>query len=104
MEEVAIIGAGPYGLSIAAHLAKTNVRFRIFGSPMHTWCTQMPDAMHLKSEGFASSLYDPEDKFPLARYCQDLGIDYADVGLPVKRQVFADYGHEFARRYVPGLE
>jgi cation diffusion facilitator CzcD-associated flavoprotein CzcO len=37
--DVAIIGAGPYGLSIAAHLAERGVDFRIFGSPMHTWRT-----------------------------------------------------------------
>ena len=34
---VAIIGAGPYGLSIAAHLAANETEYRIFGKPMHTW-------------------------------------------------------------------
>jgi thioredoxin reductase len=60
--------------------------------------------MHLKSEGFASTLYDPAGEFRLARYCRDEGIPYADIGLPVKRQVFTDYGQAFARRYVPALE
>jgi cation diffusion facilitator CzcD-associated flavoprotein CzcO len=53
--DVAIIGAGPYGLSIAAHLAGLGVDFRIFGSVMHTWQTSMPEGMVLKSEGNASS-------------------------------------------------
>jgi cation diffusion facilitator CzcD-associated flavoprotein CzcO len=57
--DVAIIGAGPYGLSVAAHLKVRNVDFRIFGSPMEFWLKSMPEGMHLKSEGFASSLYDP---------------------------------------------
>ena len=34
---VAIIGAGPYGLSLAAHLAARNVEHRIFGRPMQFW-------------------------------------------------------------------
>ena len=34
---VAIIGAGPYGLSLAAHLAARNVEHRIFGHPMRFW-------------------------------------------------------------------
>jgi len=51
--DVVIIGAGPYGLSIAAHLKALGVDFRIFGSPMRTWLGHMPKGMRLKSEGFA---------------------------------------------------
>src|SRR6266851_401657 len=57
--DVAIIGAGPYGLSIGAHLRKLGIAFRIFGSPMHSWRERMPASMLLKSEGFATNLYDP---------------------------------------------
>ena len=57
--DVAIIGAGPYGLSLAAHLADAGIEFRIFGSPMHTWRSSMPEGMVLKSEGNASNLWDP---------------------------------------------
>jgi cation diffusion facilitator CzcD-associated flavoprotein CzcO len=63
MCDVAIIGAGPYGLSIAAHLKVRGLDFRIFGSPMHTWLSHMPKGMRLKSEGFASGLYDPQSTF-----------------------------------------
>jgi cation diffusion facilitator CzcD-associated flavoprotein CzcO len=104
IEDFAIIGAGPYGLSIAAHLAAGKSRIRTFGMPMQTWRTQMPDGMRLKSEGYASTLYDPGNEFPISRFCQENGIPYADVGLPVARKTFADYGQEFARRYVPSLE
>jgi FAD-dependent urate hydroxylase len=55
--EVVIVGAGPYGLSIAAHLRALGIGFRIFGDPMHTWREQMPEGMMLKSEGFASNIY-----------------------------------------------
>lgn len=102
--DVAIIGAGPYGLSIAAHLKAHGVDFRIFGHPMHTWLAHMPKGMRLKSEGFASRLYDPGSTFTLEAYCKEKGIPYADMGLPVPLDVFSSYGLEFQRRFVPELE
>ena len=52
--DVVILGAGPYGLSIAAHLNKLRVPYRIFGRPMQSWLTSMPTGMFLKSDGLAS--------------------------------------------------
>jgi thioredoxin reductase len=101
--DVAILGAGPYGLSIAAHLAERGLSFRIFGKPMESWL-QMPRGMMLKSEGFASSLYDPKGSLPLARYCRENGLGYADLGLPVPLATFCEYGLAFQRRMVPTLE
>ena len=60
MLETAIIGAGPYGLSIAAHFRRRGIPFRIFGRPMDSWLNHMPKGMMLKSDGFASDIYDPE--------------------------------------------
>jgi len=102
--DVAIIGAGPYGLSIAAHLKARGVNFRIFGNPMHTWLSHMPRGMRLKSEGFASSLYDPGSTFTLEAYCAEKTIPYATTGLPVPLEVFTAYGLEFQKRFVPELE
>ncbi len=102
--DTAVVGAGPYGLSIAAHLRAQGVDFRIFGTPMQTWQTQMPKGMRLKSEGFASSLDDPESAFTLGEYCRQQGLPYADVGRPVPLETFTAYGLEFQKRYVPGLE
>src|SRR5215469_15944341 len=102
--DVAIIGAGPYGLSIAAHLRANNLDFRIFGSPMHTWIEQMPRGMRLKSEGFASSLYDPGSNFTLQTYCKENRLPYDDIGLPVPLETFTAYGLAFQKRFVPQLE
>jgi cation diffusion facilitator CzcD-associated flavoprotein CzcO len=104
MADIAIIGAGPYGLSIAAHLRKTRLRYRIFGTPMQSWRQQMPKGMLLKSDGFASSLYDPDSSFTLGHYCAEAGLPYADVGLPVPCETFVSYGMEFQKRFVPTLE
>jgi thioredoxin reductase len=99
--DIAIIGAGPYGLSLAAHLRGSGRSVRIFGSPMHFWSHHMPQGMRLKSEGFASSLYDPDLKFTLKDYCAENGLPYADIGLPVPLETFIAYGLEFRRRFVP---
>ena len=104
VSDIAIIGAGPYGLSLAAHLATTSLTFRIFGKPMQSWQEHMPRGMKLKSEGFASSLYDPASSYPLSQYCQENKLPYADVGSPVPLETFVAYGREFQRRLVPQLE
>jgi len=102
--DVAIVGAGPYGLSVAAHLRRRRSSFRIFGTSMHTWRHRMPAGMHLKSEGFASNLADPDKQFTLRRYSFERGLPYQDVGYPVPLETFIEYGLEFQRRLVPMLE
>ena len=102
--DVAIVGAGPYGLSLAAHLRSAGVDFRLFGHPMESWRRHMPEGMLLKSDGFASNLSDSLGEYPLARYCDDRSIDYSDDQTPVKLQTFCDYGLAFQNRFAPDLE
>lgn len=102
---VGIVGAGPYGVSIAAYLRFVGISFRIFGSPMRRWLSQMPEQMLLKSESScASSLYEPTGVHTLARYCKDEGIPYSDFGRPVSREVFAKYAVSFQQALVPEVE
>jgi cation diffusion facilitator CzcD-associated flavoprotein CzcO len=102
--DIAIIGAGPYGLSIAAYLRNAGVAFRIFGDPMSNWRKRMPKGMHLKSDGFASSLFDPGRHFTLAKYCAEKGLPYQDLGLPVPLETFWSYGLAFQKQLVPSLD
>ena len=102
--DIAIIGAGPYGLSIAAHLQHRGPSMRVFGSPMASWRHHMPQGMLLKSEGFASDLYAPDAGFTLRQFCSERGLPYRDIGLPVPIETFIAYGMEFQRRHVPTLE
>ena len=102
--DVAIIGAGPYGLSIAAHLRSKSIEHRIIGDPMQFWRGHMPKGMLLKSDGFASTLYDPNAEFTLRRYCEQRNIEYADLGIPVRVEDFCTYGLEFQQRFAPSLE
>jgi cation diffusion facilitator CzcD-associated flavoprotein CzcO len=104
MLNTAIIGAGPYGLSVAAHLRRSGLPFRIFGRPMDSWLAHMPKGMMLKSDGFASNIYDPENAFTLGQFCSERGIEYADAGVPVRLETFSAYGLAFRDRMVPELE
>ena len=99
-----IIGAGPYGLSLAAHLREAGIPFRIFGRPMQTWATQMPTGMKLKSDGFASNLSAGSKSFTLEDFCRLTGRPYHPTLIPVAVEDFIAYGQEFARRFVPHLE
>jgi thioredoxin reductase len=102
--DVAIIGAGPYGLSLAAHLAHAGVDFRIFGKTLSTWRDHMPKGMQLKSDGFASNLSHPDPGSTLAAYCAARGIEYDDKYIPVPLALFQDYSNWFQNRYVPMVE
>jgi thioredoxin reductase len=104
MTEIAIVGAGPYGLSIAAHLRGAGISFRIFGRPMDSWLSHMPKGMSLKSDGFASNISDPRGLLTLRTFCQERGIEYADTAIPVRLDTFSAYGLAFRDRMVPDLE
>lgn len=104
MVETAIIGAGPYGLSLAAHLAAADREFRIFGSPLASWRAHMPKGMHLKSDGFASNISAPDPQSTLKQWCARRGIAYDDNNLPVALSTFLDYSAWFQEHYVPMLE
>ena len=102
--DVAIVGAGPYGLSVAAHLRGAGVRFRQFGLPMKLWRENMPRGMFLKSQGFASNLSDPDGTHTLQAFCRAAGLPYADYGLPVPLDTFVAYGEWFQAQRASGLE
>ena len=104
MLDTVIIGAGPYGLSVAAHFRRSGIPFRIFGRAMDSWLAHMPKGMMLKSDGFASDIYDPESAFTLKQFCAERGIEYADTGVPVRLETFSSYGLAFKDRMVPELE
>jgi cation diffusion facilitator CzcD-associated flavoprotein CzcO len=98
--DVAIIGAGPYGLSLAAHLQERGVEHRIFGSPMQAW-RAMSAGMHLKSVGYATSIPTPDRFLTLPDYCRAHGEEDHEP-IPIAR--FADYGITVQEQVVPQLE
>ncbi|MFF3616049.1 FAD-dependent oxidoreductase [Streptomyces sp. NPDC002580] len=102
---VAVIGAGPFGLSTAAHLRARGVPVRVFGEPMVSWRDHMPVGMLLKSTPAASSIDAPQRGHTLADYCDAAGkprlVTDEDI-IPV--ETFIAYGEWFQQKLVPDLE
>jgi thioredoxin reductase len=71
---------------------------------MDSWLAHMPKGMFLKSDGFASNIYDPEEKFTLETFCAEKGVEYSHTGVPVHLDNFVAYGLAFRERMVPELE
>lgn len=102
MCDVAIIGAGPYGLSAAAHLrAIGGLEVRIFGEPMSFWECNMPDGMLLRSNWTATQIADPNSALTLEAFQAATGNH---VIRPVALSHFVCYGHWFQDAAVPHLE
>ncbi|MFE1796069.1 NAD(P)-binding domain-containing protein [Streptomyces sp. NPDC059517] len=105
MEPVAVIGAGPFGLSTAAHLRARGIPVRVFGEPMVSWRANMPEGMLLKSTPAASNIDAPQPGHDLVDYCDAAGVPRLvtdeDI-IPV--ETFVAYGEWFRQRLVPELE
>ncbi|MFG2293790.1 NAD(P)-binding domain-containing protein [Streptomyces sp. NPDC048603] len=103
MDDLLVIGAGPYGLSIAAHAAGAGLGVRVLGRPMASWRDHMPEGMYLKSEPWSSDLSAPGGRHTLAEYCRTRGIT-AGHGSPLPIGTFSAYGLWFARQAGPEVE
>ncbi|WP_267243127.1 NAD(P)-binding domain-containing protein [Streptomyces sp. PR69] len=101
--DVAVVGAGPYGLSVAAHAAAAGLRVKVFGRTMASWRDHMPEGMFLKSEPWSSHLSDPAAAHTLSRYAELRGFE-ARHGRPLPIGVFTEYGMWFAEQAVPGVD
>jgi len=99
--DVAIIGAGPYGLAVAAHLRAADVAIRVFGEPMSFWRRNMPAGMKLRSPWNATHIADPRNRHLLDDYFREAGLPVPDL-LPVEN--FIDYGTWFQERVAPDLD
>lgn len=102
MTDVTIIGAGPYGLSIAANLRRRNVPIRILGRSMGMWTEQMPKGMVLKSDGFATSFGGMP--LTLKKFCESTGRAYGDLGYRVPIADVIDYARAFEQEYIGEVE
>ncbi|MFF7991152.1 NAD(P)-binding domain-containing protein [Kitasatospora xanthocidica] len=101
---VTVIGAGPYGLAVAAHLSRRGTAFRVLGEPMDSWRERMPAGMYLKSTPRASSISDPGRRHRLEDFRTQEGRPPGGDREPVPIEEFIRYGEWFQRRCVPQLE
>ena len=100
--DVSVIGAGPYGLSAAAHLMAVNgLNVRVSGEPMSFWERQMPVGMLLRSPWAGSHLSDPNGALTLDAYRKATPDGF---GSPIPLNRFIDYGRWFQRQTVPEVD
>jgi FAD-dependent urate hydroxylase len=98
--EVAVIGAGPHGLSAAVHLRREGVAAQVFGPPMSFW-RSMPKGMRLRSNMSATNMIEPVGPFSLSSYMAEIGEQF---GHPVSLQRFVEYGSWVQRNAVPDTD
>jgi thioredoxin reductase len=96
-----VIGAGPYGLSVTAHLREAGVDTKVFGDTMDFWQEQMPKGMLLRSSKRASSLSDPKRRFTLDAFARDTG---SPIDAPIELERFIAYGQWFQRQVAPDVD
>jgi len=99
--DVIVVGAGPYGLSAAAHLRESGLKVAIFGKPLGLWRDHMPEGMLLRSYWWATSLSAPRGRYDFAQYFREHGQKAYD---PLPRETVIDYGLWFQKHAVPELD
>jgi glycine/D-amino acid oxidase-like deaminating enzyme len=99
--EIAVIGAGPYGLAAAAHLKGANFDTRVFGEAMSFWSQNMPKGMNLRSSLIASDIADPRGMFSFRAYADQHPMQWS---YPVPLEDFVRYGQWFQNCAVPDLD
>ncbi len=101
--DVLVIGAGPYGLSISAHLRALNMVHAVVGAPMDAYRVHCPAGMFLKSEPYASSIASPQPGYDISTFCQSHGYDYVDRIIPLAVERFVAYADWYTAQFVPDV-
>jgi cation diffusion facilitator CzcD-associated flavoprotein CzcO len=96
--DVAVIGAGPYGLAAAAHLRAAGLATRVFGHTMAFWRRNMPKGMKLRHATSISGLDDSVTLEAFARGHPEAAIR------PLPIETFIAYAEWFQRHAVPDLD
>lgn len=99
--DVAVIGAGPYGLSVGSHLKSKGIAACVFGEPMEFWANKMPEGMLLRSPRVASNLSDPDRAFTLEAY---EAASKKEPCAPVPLDTFVEYGRWFRHQLGSDLD
>jgi cation diffusion facilitator CzcD-associated flavoprotein CzcO len=99
--EVAVIGAGPFGLAVASALKAASVETLAFGGAMSFWRDHMPRGMRLRSPWHATYIGHTKGPLSLDSYAEGLGISPHE---PLLLENFVDYGLWIQAQAVPDLD
>src|ERR1035438_5513955 len=92
--ELLVIGAGPYGLSVAAHAKRSGINVIVTGETMAFWKRNMPSGMLLRS-GLDWHL-DVAGVYSLEAFLEEKHIPRESVE-PIPVEIFRDYAEWFRR-------
>jgi hypothetical protein len=98
---VAIIGAGPYGLTAAAHLRRAGIDVQVFGQPMSFWSSNMPAGLLLRSNWTATCIAEYQGELSLDSFCAATGASFST---PVPLDRFIDYGLWVQHKVAPDVD
>lgn len=93
--ELLIIGAGPFGLAMAAHARHLGIEHVVVGEPMSFWRNHMPQGMYLRSA--CDWHLDPQDVHTIEAYLRELGLTAGEVE-PLARDRYLEYARWFQER------
>ncbi|ALS29124.1 NADPH-dependent L-lysine 6-monooxygenase [Paenibacillus sp. 32O-W] len=93
--DIIFIGAGPYGISLAAHAKASGLSYVILGRPMHFWQNQMPQNMFIRTNPLFISFSDKDDFLTIERFAKETGTPLVS---PFPRPHFVEYAFWFARQ------
>jgi cation diffusion facilitator CzcD-associated flavoprotein CzcO len=99
--DTVIVGAGPYGLAIAAHMQQLGLHIAIFGKPLNLWREHMPKGMLLRSYWWATNISDPHNQFGLKEYFRAHSLHEHD---PLEVEILIEYGLWFQHCVVPYVD
>src|SRR5262249_4735684 len=90
-----IVGAGPFGLAMAAHATDLGIAHLVVGKPMEFWKNHMHDGLLLRT---ASDWHlDLSGRAMIKRFLAEQGLTRAEVE-PLSRDFYLAYGQWFQER------
>lgn len=90
-----IIGAGPYGLAMAAYAKHRNLDYLIVGKPMDFWKSNMPRGLVLRSP--LDWHIDPLGVHTLHKFAGTHNVNTDDGAEPIPRELFLSYATWFQK-------
>jgi hypothetical protein len=99
--DVAVLGAGPYGISCAAYLRAAGAETVVFGEPMSFWRQRMPVGMMLRSRRRSCHIADPDGSLSIDAFETETGRSTGD---PMPIEEFIDYALWYQDRVVPDVD